>query len=89
MYLCRYKKNNMRIKGLFTLLGFMLFLFGFTSLMLSLVGVRYSFLAWLDNIGSLFGFVVKLLMVVGGLVIAILARTDWDRERRESSNDVV
>jgi hypothetical protein len=40
------------------------------------VGVKLTFLTWLD-INPLFGFVVKLLMIVGGIVLAVLSNTNW------------
>lgn len=51
------------------------------AVVLSLVGVQLSFLVWLDNISTLFGFVAKLLMVIGGIVIIVLAQTDWSQEQ--------
>jgi len=58
-------------------LGFLLFVFGFSSLVLSLVGVKFSFLAWLDYPGALFGFLMKIFMVVAGIVVVYLNVTNW------------
>jgi hypothetical protein len=63
-------------KGLWLTTGFLLLVFGLTSIVLQMVGVQWALLA----------FVVKILMIMGGVVLFVLARTDWDRERRESSN---
>ena len=30
-------------------------------------------------------FILKLLMIIGGVLIIVFARTDWEREKRESS----
>ncbi len=62
-------------------IGFILFIVGMLAVVLSLVGVQLSFLVWLDNISTLFGFVAKLLMVIGGIVIIVLAQTDWSQEQ--------
>ncbi|MFK8104042.1 MAG: hypothetical protein AB8G15_16025 [Saprospiraceae bacterium] len=62
-------------------IGFILFIVGMLAVVLSLVGVQLSFLVWLDSISTLFGFVAKLLMVVGGIVIIVLAQTDWSQEQ--------
>jgi hypothetical protein len=35
--------------------------------------------------GHLLAFVLKILMTIAGVLIIIFARTDWDRELRESS----
>lgn len=73
-------------KALYTLLGFLFFIFGFLSLMLSMIGVQLTFMIWLDAPGRLFGFVARLLIVIGGIVIVALANTDWERERAESAS---
>ena len=67
-------------KALYTFIGFLLFLFGFMALALSLVGVQLSFLTWIDAPGKLFGFVIRLLMILAGIVIVVLTRTDWREE---------
>ena len=54
------------------------------ALVLSLVGVQLSFLTWIDKPGRLFGFLIRILMVLLGVVIVVLARTDW-REEEELS----
>jgi hypothetical protein len=33
--------------------------------------------------GRLLAFVLKILMTIGGVLIIVFARTDWDREMRE------
>ncbi len=65
-------------KGLLTLLGFVLFMLGFSALVLSLVGVQFAFLTWLDAPGRLFGFVARLVMIILGIVVVVLANTDWE-----------
>lgn len=71
-------------KDLLTLLGFALFLVGFTSLTLSLVGIRWSWLAWLDRIGPLFGFLSKLGMAVIGIALVAYVQMDNSDLERES-----
>lgn len=66
------------------ILGFMMIVLGITSLILSIVGIHWYFLGWLEHFGRLFAFVTKIIMVMAGAVIFILARTDWERERKES-----
>ena len=60
-----------------TLFGFLLFLFGMVALILTLVGLQLSFLAFIDAGGRTVGLVVRLLMIFGGVIIMFLARTDW------------
>lgn len=71
-------------KTLLTVAGFLLFTFGFLSLVLSMIGVQLAFLAWLDKLGALFAFVTRIIMVLAGVLLVALAQTDWARERSES-----
>jgi hypothetical protein len=64
--------------------GFLLIVLGLTSLILTLVGIHWYFLGWLEHLGRLGAFVAKILMVIVGAIVFIMARTDWERERRES-----
>lgn len=70
------KKN----KGLLTSVGFGLILVGFLSIILSLVGLRFMFLAWMDLTGPLFSFVIKLVLVLGGFTLVYYAQTDFEGE---------
>jgi hypothetical protein len=58
--------------------GFLLFLFGFIALVLMLVGLQLSFLAFIDNWGRTVGLIVRLLMVFGGVVIVYLSRARFE-----------
>ena len=55
-------------------LGFLIFMLGFLSLVLLLVGARLSFLGWIDSGGPLLGLVVRLLMTFGGLALVYIYR---------------
>ncbi|MCC6725430.1 MAG: hypothetical protein IT258_13060 [Saprospiraceae bacterium] len=63
--------------------GFLLFILGFSALVLSLVGVKLSFLVWLDYPGALFGFLAKIFMVVTGIVVVYMATSNWREEEIE------
>jgi hypothetical protein len=67
-------------KDLTTTIAFFLFLAGFTSLMLSMVGIRWSFLAWLDHIGPVFGFVTKVMMILVAIVLLASVQTTGNEE---------
>ena len=67
-------------KGLVTLVGFLLAGLGFLALVLSLIGVQFSFLTWIDKPGRLFGFLFRILMIAVGFVMIYLAQTDFERE---------
>ena len=75
----------MKNKGLWLLLGYALFTLGITSTVMELVGTHWYFLAWIEHLGRLLAFILKLLMIIGGVLIIVFARTDWEREKRESS----
>ena len=62
-------------------------IFGFTALVLQLIGVSWWFLQFLELGGRLLAFVAKIVMVMAGILIIVFAKTDWDRERRESSEE--
>lgn len=63
--------------------GFALAGSGLYALILMLVGVRLSYLVWIDAGGGMLGFVIRLLMIMGGATLIVLGVTDWDRERAE------
>ena len=71
-------------KDLATIVAFLLFLGGFTSLMLSLVGIRWSFLSWLDDIGPLFGFIAKIVMILLAIVILAAVQQPAQEENDEA-----
>ncbi len=68
------KKN----RSLFTLIGFILISLGFLALVLMIVGVQFAFLTWIDQPGRLFGFVVRLSMILIGFILVYLAQTDFE-----------
>lgn len=68
-------------KAIFTLVGFLLAGLGFLALVLSVVGVKLSFLVWIDKPGPLFGFVIRLLMITVGLATVYLAQTDFSGDK--------
>lgn len=72
-------------KGLLTLIGFLLFIIGGTALVLSLVGIKLSFLLWIDAAGGLLGFMIRIIMMIGGIVIAVLSMGNWRED--EELND--
>lgn len=67
-------------KALWLTTGFLLFIVGFSALVLSIVGVQFAFLTWIDAPGGLIGMIAKILMIVSGIVIVYLTSTDWRRD---------
>ncbi len=67
-------------KNTLTSIGFGLIVLGFLSLLLSLVGLKFAFLAWMDHPSRLLGFTLRLVMVLSGFVLVYLAQTDYEGE---------
>jgi len=67
-------------RGLLTLVGFLIAGIGFVALILSLVGLQLSFLTWIDAPGRLFGFIMRLVFIIIGMVLIVLAQTDFKGE---------
>ena len=56
-------------KTVMGVIGFVLFLLGFLSLILSLVGVQFTYMRWLDFNGRGLGFLLRIIMIIVGIVI--------------------
>lgn len=74
----------MKNKGLWLLLGYAMMTFGLTAITMQVVGVHWAFLGFMEWGGRLLAFVLKILMTMVGVLIIVFARTDWERERKES-----
>jgi hypothetical protein len=70
-------------KNIVTIVGFLLFLFGLSALVLSLVGIKLSFLLFIDKGGAGLGFAIRLAMIIGGLIMAMLSKTNKITENEE------
>jgi hypothetical protein len=64
-------------------LGFFLFISGFLSLILMMTGLKLSFLGFLDFFGRGFGFLLRLLMIIGGIVMIYLLNIEEEEELGE------
>ena len=72
---------NLKIIG--TVIGFALFVFGLLSLILSVAGLQFSYLTFLDAPSKTFGLLARLSMVFLGIIVIAASRTDWAAERAE------
>ncbi len=72
----------MKNKSLWLLAGYLLITFGVTSIVMELVGTHWYFLGWLEKLGRLPAFVIKILMIIIGIVVIVFARTDWEKEKK-------
>ena len=70
------KKNN-----LLTILGFVLFLLGFVGIVVNLVGLPFALTDWIYFIvGRMLGFIFKLVLVVAGIVLVVVANGKNDED---------
>lgn len=67
-------------RALILSIGFFLFISGFLSLMLMMTGLHLSYLGFLDFFGRGFGFLLRLLMIIGGIVMIYLLNIDNEEE---------
>lgn len=60
-----------------TLTGFILFMIGMLSLMLSTVGIHFTFLKFLEMWGSSVAFLFKILLIIAGFVLIYLSKIHY------------
>lgn len=65
-------------KTIVTVIGFALFLSGMYALALSIVGAKFTLLLFLEKMGSTAAFFTKLAMVMIGLLLIFLSRTNTE-----------
>ncbi len=81
-----HQQHIMKNKSLWILIGLLLVILGFTAIILQMIGTQWVFLSYLEIPGRLFAFLAKIVMVIAGFIIIVLARTDWEQEREDSSS---
>lgn len=69
-------------KEIVTVIGFLLFLFGFIALFLSLVGLNLTMFSFLENLPSPFALVSKLLMIMAGVIIIYIGKFNPAKDAR-------
>ena len=62
-------------RPIITVIGYLLLLFGFLALILSMIGLRLSFLRFLEFGGPLVALVIKLAMIVAGFILMYVSKT--------------
>jgi hypothetical protein len=63
----------MKWRTFFIVLGFLLFVLGMISLILTLIGGNLVILDWIDKPGTPRGIIIRLLMIGGGLVMSYVS----------------
>jgi hypothetical protein len=71
-------------KDRFFLLGAALFGWAFIGVFLAIVGIKLFPFGLLYRFGGVFALVLELLCMVVGIVIMLVAKTDWEKEKNES-----
>jgi len=61
-------------KGYVTLAGYALFIIGFLSILLNIVGLQLSMLSWMSNLGQGTSIIIKLSMLFSGLIIMYISK---------------
>lgn len=64
------------MKSVCSIAGYVLFVLGFLSIVLGLMGIKLTVLAWLDNFSTITSLVIKLGMIIGGLILMYVTRID-------------
>lgn len=67
-------------KTILTIIGFLAAGTGLLSLILNLVGLKLSFLQWMDAGGRLLGFVLQLVLSIVGFILIYFGQTDLSQE---------
>jgi hypothetical protein len=75
----------MRLRTVFIIIGFLLFILGVLSLVLILVGANLSYLAWIDKPGSPRGILIRIFMIGGGLVMCYMALNPPEEEDADAN----
>jgi uncharacterized membrane protein len=67
--------TDMSRNDILSIIGFLLFLIGFTTLFLGIVGVQLSFLSFLERINGTTSLLIKLGMIITGIILVFQAKT--------------
>lgn len=72
----RPPQTDTKARNLIVFIGFLLLMIGGVSIVLDLIGIKLAFLLWLEYFGSTPAFIIKIVMMMAGIVMALAARTD-------------
>lgn len=62
-------------KQLLSIIGFLMFIIGSVAIVLSLVGLRLQILAPIEQLGSGYAFLIKIIIALFGVILIYLVRT--------------
>lgn len=72
-------------KGYVTIIGYLLFLAGILSIILSMVGLQLTFLSWISSFGSGISIIIKLVLLFSGLIIMYISKMPPEDDDLETS----
>lgn len=70
----------LKSKSIVLILAFLAFMFGFLTLILTLLGLEFPLLSWVDDLPGILPLILKLVMMFGGILVAYLTATDWKKQ---------
>lgn len=65
------------MKALWVILGFVLLVVGFCSMILDIMGLQFTFMRWLSDIDGVLKTIIYLVMCFGGVALMYLNGTNW------------
>lgn len=63
------------------IIAFLLFVLGFLSLLMSMLGLQFTYLRWLEKLPVLISVLIKLTMLIGGIVLAYMTTLDHEPKK--------
>jgi len=66
-------------EGPLSVVAYLFILFGFLSIILSIIGLKLRFLSFLDAGGEGLGFIIKICFIVFGFILMYVVRTSSEQ----------
>jgi len=78
----------MKKRHILTLTGFLLFLLGFIAIIVNLIGLPFALTDWIYLLlGPTIGFFLKVIFIIAGIVITVVANTIDGEEKYDEYFD--
>ena len=66
--------------GYLTLLGFVMLIVGFLSIVFSMIGLQFTFLRFVTDLGPGIALAIQIVLLFGGMVLMYLSRMPADED---------
>ncbi|MEP7269408.1 MAG: hypothetical protein ABI844_17435 [Saprospiraceae bacterium] len=63
----------MKKKSLLLIIAFICFIMGFLSLLMSILGLQFTYLRWLEKLPLFLSISIKSVLMIGGILTAYMA----------------